>query len=50
MFLRDLHQFQDYKLVLGSKIPAKPATFVKHKMDNDETYRRWVELYENAVR
>lgn len=49
-FLRDLRQFQDYKLALGSRIPAKPATFIKHKMDNDETYHRWVELYEEATR
>lgn len=44
-FLRDLRQFQDYKLVLGGKMPAKAETFLKHKLANDETYRRWQQEY-----
>lgn len=44
-FLKDLHQFQDMKLVLGPRMPKTVQTFLKHKLADDDQYKRWVELY-----
>ena len=48
-FLKDLHQFQDMKLVLGRRMTSNPTEFVRHKMADDEKYRRWVELYRKEI-
>lgn len=48
-FLKDLHQFQDMKLVLGRRMTGNPTEFVRHKMADDEKYRRWVELYRKEM-
>lgn len=48
-FLKGLHQYQDMKLVLGRQMTGNPAEFIKHKMADDETYRRWMELYRKEI-
>ena len=48
-FLKNLRQYQDMKLVLGRRMTGNPAEFIKHKMADDEKYRRWMELYKKEI-
>ena len=48
LWLRDYRQWEKYRMTLGDKIPKTFATFQKHKMADDEKFRKWVEEYKNA--
>lgn len=48
-FLEDINQFKDMKSVLGRQMTGNPTEFVRHKMADDEKYRRWVELYQKNI-
>lgn len=45
IWLRDYRQWEDYKIILGDKVPKTFATFQKHKKQNDEKYKGWQKLY-----
>ena len=49
-WLRDYRQWEDYRLVLGDKVPKTFATFQKHKKAKDEKYKKWKKLYREANR
>ena len=40
-WLRDYHQWEQYHMTLGDKVPKTFATFQKHKLADDERYRLW---------
>ena len=44
-WLRDYRKWEDYKIILGDKVPKTFATFQKHKKLNDEKYKNWQKLY-----
>lgn len=48
LWLRDYRQWEKYRMTLGDKIPKTFATFQKHKLADDEKFRKWVEEYKNA--
>lgn len=43
-WLRDYRQWEQYKMVLGNKVPTF-ETFQKHKMADDEKYKKWQKQY-----
>lgn len=49
-FLSMLRQFEQYRAVLGDKMPKTAQTFIKHKMDNDKKYQNWVNLFKEATK
>lgn len=50
-WLADYRQWEEYKLVLGDKVPKTFQTFQKHKIAGDDKYKAWQSLYrrENAA-
>ena len=49
-WLRDYRQWEDYRITLGNKIPKTFQTFERHKMANDDKYRKWKQLYRETNR
>lgn len=43
--LNDIKQWKRYKSVLGGSMPKTYATFQKHKLANDDTYKKWMREY-----
>lgn len=46
-WLRDYRQWEQYKMVLGNKVPTF-ETFQKHKIADDEKYKKWREQYKET--
>jgi hypothetical protein len=43
--LNDYRQYERYRAVLGEACPQTFQTFQKHKLNNSEKYRQWMEMY-----
>lgn len=46
-WLRDYRQWEKYRIALGDKVPKTFETFRKHKLADDEKYKKWEYLYRN---
>lgn len=46
-WLRDYRQWEKYRIALGDKVPKTLETFRKHKLADDEKYKKWEYLYRN---
>ena len=46
-WLRDYRQWEKYRIALGDKVPKTFETFQKHKLADDEKYKKWEYLYRN---
>lgn len=46
-WLRDYRQWEKYRIALGDKVPKTFDTFRKHKLADDEKYKKWEYLYRN---
>lgn len=49
-WLRDYRQWERYKMTLGDKVPQTFETFQRHKLKDDEKYRKWLQEYRRANR
>ncbi len=45
--LNDRKQYQKYQKVIGNDLPKTFEQFRKHKLQNDDTYKKWKVLYRN---
>lgn len=46
-WLRAYRQWEKYRIALGDKVPKTFETFQKHKLADDEKYKKWEYLYRN---
>lgn len=46
-WLRAYRQWEKYRIALGDKVPKTFETFRKHKLADDEKYKKWEYLYRN---
>lgn len=46
-WLKDYRQWEKYRIALGDKVPKTFETFRKHKLADDEKYKKWEYLYRN---
>jgi hypothetical protein len=49
-WLRDYRQWEQYRMILGNKVPKTFGVFQKHKLADDEKYQEWMDLYRNRDR
>lgn len=49
-WLSDYRQWEHYRMVLGDEVPKTFETFQKHKIMNDEKYKKWKEIYVISTR
>lgn len=49
-WLEQYRQWERYRMTLGDKVPKTYQTFEKHKLADDDKYRKWEKLYREANR